>query len=790
MRTFMRKYISNRGSALFMVLSTMTALMLSCMAMYFSVISSRSTQYAIFNQQHSNQVSLSVADMILSGMMGGSKDPAVKGKFDELREALGSMNEGDKISAESDGFSDPDSEGSTDYGEFRIDITCLKINDDGSKVIDILITTRKNGANTVYHNIISWGGTEYVAPDAPSTMTDIFAATGYVPNDVFLNGFIFHTDVYFDNELTYLKSYGAGLNSKLYGNLSTGGSLISAQYLEPDPTKPLTFSIFGDYKQLYSGKITFAAAPVEKSLVLIGGDVYYTPEGGGGGGIGFENANVYIRGNLYLNGTLSDSANYFVGGNVYVTGGQWASMKNVFCNGVVDVTNNNGAGLNDCPSIVTWSNPPQLVGKTVTSWTEKAMEEGFLSYDEYWALLLEKTASRDYWKWIINDSNPSKENYVKELNESSATAVKKNLHFSLSTYNSEGKDTAVPTIELKYSPSEKGCIIENITCEVGNHSIVYPTLIIDTGEDENNVYTIRVKPNCDFDGDGIKETFTWIPPEATVGAWTEMSIYVKGRGSVVVDIPKGVIYQDLDRQKFMHYGWYVLGGGIESDIGGGRIVYNKTTITDDVPRVVSYIHRDCYDGDGCVYSEVDSTGKCDTCGSTLKNIKCTIHGTLETYCPTCTPEKGGDHTGACKDHVDRKKIKEVLEANPSMMSRMVDSEGEIIYPTTNIFLVSCDESSEIRMALMKNDEDKSIIENSFFGYIYAPYMTFKAQGTSAGGSVRYLGGMTVSDYIFSDSSVTIGCWPERMPSEIAGKDGMGTLTPIATKRWKVDLLTR
>ena len=787
MRTFMRKYISNRGSALFMVLSTMTALMLSCMAMYFSVISSRSTQYAIFNQQHSNQVSLSVADMILSGMMGGSKDPAVKGKFDELREALGSMNEGDKISAESDGFSDPDSEGSTDYGEFRIDITCLAINDDGSKVIDILITTRKNGANTVYHNIISWGGTEYVPADAPSTMTDIFAATGYVPNDVFINGFIFYTDVFFDNELTYLKSYGAGFHSQLYGNLATGGSLISAQYLEPDPTKPLSFSIFGDYKQLYSGKITFAAAPAEKSLVLIGGDVYYTPEGGGGGGIGFENANVYIRGNLYLNGTLSESANYFVGGNVYVTGGQWPSMKNVYCNGVVDATNNNGAGVMDCDGIVAWTSPPSLVGKTYTSWTEKALEEGFLGYDEYWALLLEKTASRNYYKWIINDSDPSKDNYIAALNESSSTAIKKTLNFSLNTNDGTYKN-AVPTEVLKYSAAEKGCIITGVNCEIGNGGFNHLTLIIDTGEDENNVYTIRVKPNRDMDGDGIKETFTWLPPEVVNGAYTEMSILVKGRGSVVIDIPKGVIYQDLDRQKFMHYGWFVLGGGTETDMGYGKILYKDNNIA-EAYKILPFIHRDCYEGDGCVYSEVDSTGKCEveSCGATLKNIKCTIHGTLETYCPNCTPERGGDHTGACKDHVDRKHIKEVLDANPSMKARMVDSEGEIIYPTTNIYLVSCDESAEIRMSRMR--DETTVMLNSFFGYIYAPYMTFKAAGGEAGG-VRYVGGMTVSDYVFSDSSTTIACWPEKMPTEIMGNNGKGSLPALASKGWKVKLLTR
>ena len=64
----LRKYLSNRGSALFMVISTMTALMITCMAMYFAVVSMRSAGFAVFNQQQSYQSSISVANMVTDNL--------------------------------------------------------------------------------------------------------------------------------------------------------------------------------------------------------------------------------------------------------------------------------------------------------------------------------------------------------------------------------------------------------------------------------------------------------------------------------------------------------------------------------------------------------------------------------------------------------------------------------------------------------------------------------------------------------------------------------------------------
>lgn len=771
----LRKYVNNRGSALFMVISTMTALMISCMAMYFSVVSSRSTQYAIFNQQQSRQVSMSINDAVVAAMNDGKID---------LGDAIAKLEVGEKLTTGGNGFSEFEADGTreadNDLGAYRMEITRLPdetVNGVVKKVYDMVVTSSVNGANNVYHNIIYY---EESAKDNPPAPTQVFAATGYVPNDVFLDGGRFITDVFFDNEMTVVNAYG-GKNMELWGNLSTGGSLTVHGYLIPNKKRTLTFAIRNTYTANFNQPVGFAPSPYEKSTVLIGGNCVLNENNG------FSNANVYILGDLIIRGNPDlDTSNYFVDGDVIVESRQtawgsmgfWVNLKNVYANGIVDASNNSGGGINGglAGSLTNGK------GKTAKSWNQKINGTNYLNVSEMIDLLEEKTATNQYYKWVINDYAPTKDKYVKELDESRpSTVVKKKIHFSQDYTN------PIPVVELKYSNSEKGCIIEDVTCDKGNTAFNDIALIIDTGEDEDNVYTIRVKPNRDFDGDGTNETFSWYP-FYTQDSSTVMSILVKGRGSVVVDVPKGVTYQDLSFQKFMHYGWYVLGGGTEFDGPYGHI-YKQGSIDNSNADVnlEQFIHKDCKAGDGCSYTEGESTNVCSSCGGKKKTVKCSIHGSLNEFCPACQPDKKNNHVGECVNHVGRKEIDQYLASHAALKSRLMGSDGKLIYPTTNIFLVSCDESANIRLSLMQSGE--TIIQNSFFGYVYAPYMTFKAYGNnSGGGMVRLMGGMTVSDYIIDDSMSMIACWPEKMPTDLMSDEcKQNKLDGVAGKGWKISL---
>lgn len=77
--------------------------------------------------------------------------------------------------------------------------------------------------------------------------------------------------------------------------------------------------------------------------------------------------------------------------------------------------------------------------------------------------------------------------------------------------------------------------------------------------------------------------------------------------------------------------------------------------------------------------------------------------------------------------------------------------------------------------------------NSFYGYVYAPYMTFKAK-TDAHSSRpinRFFGGLTVSDYVLDDGYAFTGCYPEVMPTDLMSKDSLESPIDGVPKNWKI-----
>ncbi|MCH5205521.1 MAG: hypothetical protein J1F09_01125 [Oscillospiraceae bacterium] len=767
-----RKYLSNRGSALFMVLSTMTALLICCMAMYFSVVSSRSTQYAIFNQQQAYQSATSINDALLGGLNDGT--------LSSFYLAIQGLSVGESITTNSNGFATFDVAGAgavdeDQLGAYTVTVTRLEdemVSGALTATYDITITTSVNGVKDVYHSIFHMGGS---VPEPTPAPTQVFAATGYVPNDVFLDGGTFMTDAFFDNEQTIVNAYG-GKNMKLYGNLSAGGSLLIHGYLIPSGDKPVTYAIRNNYTTDFNSPIDFPNTGA-RSTVLVGGDMTFNSIGG------FSNANVYVLGNMYAlaNGLQDTNATFYVDGDVYLHKDLSGKANKIYTNGTIYLID----------SVIT--KELFAISGTAASkgpWVDPApTDTSYMGVSQMTKLLDEKTASNVYYKWIINDNNPTKDAYVKELDESRpSTVVKKTLKF-----NSNWNTQPVSVCELKYSDAEKGCIIEDVQLDNGNQ-FQHLAVIIDTGDDEDNIYTIRVKANRDYDGDGVNETFSWYPYDSNPWSSTRVAVLVKGRGSVVIDIPEGVIYQDMDRQMILHYNWFVLAGGKPEakTIGGYNIdVYNVEAAMQrsgmDV-LMTSFVHTDCKSGDGCSYTEGSTTNTC-SCGETLKSVKCSVHGALNDFCPSCHPEKSNNHFGECVNHVGRKEIDDYLATHSAVAANMNrDSSGNIIYPTTNIFLVSCSESANIRLGYKANSTD-ALMQNGFFGYIYAPYMTFKGVDDGAGGGmVRLMGGLCVSDYIIDSSISMVACWPEKLPTDLMGEDcKKDQLAGIAPKSWKISL---
>lgn len=821
----LRKYLSNRGSALFMVISTMTALMIACMAMYFSVISARTTQFATFFREQSYQSAVSLNDMVLAGLMDGTLTSGDK----DLLSTLAGMNEGETITTGANGFSSFDSTltGSdiAQMGAYSMDITRLPnemVNGKDNMTFDIATTTINNGVADTVHTYIH---VEMADEDIPNG-DNIFTATGYVPNDAFLDAGKFMTDVFFDTEYTYISLYG---NACVFaGALNTGGSLILHQSLTPltDGTnlggtatsvsgilRPVTWSIRGDFKIDFNGQLEFMSG----SKIFVGGDLNF-PNGGGFKIInsdGTENnsgsIDVYVLGDLNMGscGLGLKNVNMHVQGNV--SSGQVGTAKNIYING-----NDNSTEHTDAWSPVTHP-----------KWSESTIPAGDLTFEAARTELNRTTYSKTYRKWVINGEDSTKNDYHDGISTKDITIKVNSSHnytnnveglstvFTIAHHNAASADTiaaapdtgAVCVASTKNSKASSATIKEVIGDCNGLDEIsgvkTMNTIVLDTGEDEDNMLILRVSGYMtDSNGNNV---FKWFPTGINSGC----TVLVKGKGIVIIDIPEGVVYQDCDRQQFMHYSWFTLLGGVENDVtadvqtkDGTTInktvhVYDSTKIQDgSAAEAVKYIHTKCTKGDGCSYSTEsvkDSSGKVVKCTKHPKQdmlkVKCSVSGhettSIPNFCPECDKfnaervdkliKKTYDF-GVCANRLDETKVD---------LSKCPDG----ILPNTDIFLVSCAESAEIRLSGSAYDPLNpyaSIIQNGFYGFIYAPYMTFKAEGSSGLGANRFCGGLIVSDYAIDDHYAFTNMYPSKMPNDLMG-DSSDILDGMTDKSWKINL---
>ncbi len=757
MHTF-RKYISNRGSALFMVISTMTALMITCMAMYFTVLASRSTIYAVFNQKQSYQNSSSIYDMVVNNGLSPTSD---------LYKQMEKMVVGETLTT-------PPTE--DEYlGTYTVTITKLSENE-----YDIVVSSTVDGVTETVHNVISITNSEEEVPagdNAGVSIAPTFAATGYVPNDVYLDKGHFRSDMFFDNEVTYFGAYDM---SELfgYGDISCGGSVVMTQ--EKGMTlckddKPITFSIRGD---LTVPHLNRDPGFVSGSKILIGGNFYQSFE--------ISNCDIYVNGDVYLMGgnLNNNTTRYFINGDVYLTNGA-QTPPNLYCNG--SLFDENGNPRQDANNVIKdkWdtvvdgvhmgvadpnANPPkELDGKPV------------YSYNTIISELDSRTQTNVYYKWTVKDSEISKNGSINHRD------------IVVNNYNQPA--------EIVWGSEQwgTGCDVDHIYingCDGGAGFI-----IIDTGDNPNNVYTMRLEANRT--GPNGEKLFSWTGEK---GDNVHIRVLVKGRGSVVFDVPKGVTYQDTTKSIIAHYNWWILCGGQDPH---SYTTHNGNSDTQLLgpDEMKKYVHKcvnndcanfitddvDAIDADGnqirCsreVAYEVNGVIQHKICNEVKKTVTCSKHGVTLTYCPKCEMSYVKDLAGnykICNDHVD---VSAVSAKAGESTEYNRDTKG-LVMPTTNIYFVSCDESANFSFG--QNPEGNDLRDNSTVGYVYAPYLTFYANtGGSGNNAVKFMGGMTVSDYNFLSDQTFIMCVPDKSPTDLMDPDDLKQKFKVS-KDWKLELVT-
>ena len=808
----LRKYLSNRGSALFMVLSTMTALMITCMAMYFAVVSSRSAGFAVFNQQQSYQSAISIAEMTVADLSAILSNSGVDINSVEVGKTF--------LTTDGNGFKtlNPGASNADDHylGAYDVTMTRLaneKIGNEEYFTVDIAVTTSVSGVKEVYHqvvNIIQENGT-------PDRKGKIFASTGYVPNDSFLSKGRFFSDVYVSNEDTVL---GAFEKSELhfFQDIFCENSLTVLDNATPQNYKKtsITHAVRGDYN---IGKGSTSLGFNGGSYIFVGKDMHLSRGMSVSGG----NLEVYILGNLYLEpGAInlgSTSLRFYVAGDVIIN--QPIDDINkmpgvIYCHEIRDKEKQP-----KYDKILEKMSGEDSTFKEIKDWkTTNKVGNMSYSFEEAIKILEQKTPDIKYKLWQLDESKLSGAIGTTQADGTIDGGTKKTLNFKsinnqnayrpiTLSYEEDGPGCIIQDIYLDRKEDKNGNLLEGFTRDGGTEDGKMPTLIIDTGDDPSNTYVIRLQANNQYtykdsaNKDVTVNYFSWRPKTSSGLAKYPIQVLVKGNGSVVIDVPEGVVYQDSSSCHIMHYNWYMLGdtsSGIAYETENNvPIMYYKNS-QGIQGNIYEYVHSSCDDDCGCKikYTTKKASDKCAYCGSDVTyTVTCSMHGEY-TICPKCDVEYFDSEgkpdkdkiVGLCKDRVEKIECINKLEAIDSAAKPVNrDKNGNIIVPNCNIYLISCSESAAFRFG--RTIDDKSTIEmNCFMGFIYAPYMSYKANGNGGGGEYyMHVGGMVVSDYKFLSLNRFVACWPSVYPPEnVLDQDSLSsTLNPVSEKRYRVQL---
>ncbi len=819
MKHALRKYISNCGSALFMVISTMAALILLVTAMYLSVMSQREVLFTKFQQDQAYVSATSICDMFTAYLMEATNPSDKNAKKNEKLIGLMDEDTGLAVGASAETTVATDDE----FGQYWVKITRMPDIKEGSetnRLYDIAVTVNNNGVMETTHVQVSPIEEEFVPAKMPA-IEQFFTATGYLPNDVYIDSLAKADSPYiFDAE--YVNLVDTGIKNLLGGagdatirsDIICAGSMdITGSGVQIDTEtfkKPLKFIIGNNFtyengnKAIGLGYIDSNPTTNDKGQILIGGDYVYRSQGV------IKNTDFYIlgdahftsnnnqvcEGDYYIAGDLNVTGNFSVTGNVYVGGDVIAYDKgsisgNFYVGGSIinaanGITEKGDAAV--CATIL----HEALYTHDVTL-PDGSVEEVPGIREQ----MIEAIGNAVYPKWEVKDlpTNETKiyfNSYYQEkpAKDGSGTVPAK---------------TFVEVINEDCTISEIWDCADN-SARLTSTGYTY-TIIINTGDSVDDVRKIRLQPNCADLGAGYENTFMWRPTRRG----DVVNVITIGKGTLMIDIPDGVQYQSTDQSFFGHIGWFIGAGGEYTTEEGFDCFKGITPNVHSLLTDNGILHESCHNTGVCQYSEVEADdGKiyytCKTHGGTYtedakkeyedNKRDCLCAGAIDyaefgNYVSTKGLQSKFDTLG------NTTFIKEALLANGDKWEDATSTEiiKNMYFPTANIFLISCDESADIQFGANKREPLNSVdwtrpsatvLNNQFIGYIYAPYMTFISAG-AGGGTLKCAGGLVVSDYIISSNYNYIFIQPTKS-IEVLSNAHNDNLTPVGGRAWRVNAL--
>lgn len=791
MKHALRKYISPCGSALFMVVSTMAALIVLVTAMYMSVVSSRKVQYATFDQEQAYVTSTSISDMVYSYIVSG-ESPA-------LTNAVSGLSVGESISTNGNNFKSFGGSIKDDeyiLGAYDVSITYIYDSSEGS-VYDIAVTVENNGVYETTHDFLIRTGED----PKMRRINNFFTSTGYLPTDIWLKKAAADSTMYFDNEFVKFTKHnlGVSVSEDMYYNFDIT-ALGSVEFgiannvpADCKPGRPLTWVIGNDMTIPYSNdtqnwsNLDFFGTPTNHGKLIVGGNLEIY--GNNGRNIPAY-TDIYVMGDLkigFQNGDINSLGNIYVGGTIYDT----SNMSDKMTSDTLKHMYSNGLGY-----IYKENEPIKL-----SSWDAT----------EATALYNQKMNPSVWPKWKV-----------------SASANVKDFYFN----NSNNY--------VEYIDSD--CTIGKYKAEQTSNS---RAIVIYTGNKETDVRTITLAPNYP-NGDPV---FSWNPWGGVNGTTMVLTV---GKGSLVINVPDDVVYQDCSNELFGNIAWYTLLGGKVDEYNGklviGDAIYDENGNFKEIEypnnvlnSVKAYMLNEYKEGyvyqagdiklkDGstrcngslstdpavnkqlniangaCEY--IVKTAKINGEGDERKYYTCKTHGGWYDFddkeCTTCAEIDdyyAGECDSLCIGRINTKafddfyktdkgkKAKEYLTKFYGKYSKTAgDDVADYLYPNVNIFLVSSSENAQINLG--KSDYTSDNIQSAYFGYIYAPYMTFSVDGgagdrNNTNWPMRSMGGLVVSDIIMGSGTGFLFAQPDVSIPGLVGKNWRDdVLNSYADKTWR------
>lgn len=903
MKHALRKYISPCGSALFMVVSTMAALIVLVTAMYMSVLSSRQVQYATFDQEQAYVSSTSLADAVVA-MISNAKSgtPAAT-----LAKTLGNVNSfkvGDHITASGKDL------GAVSGGIMdAYDICITRVDDevDGSDtwfVYDIAVTAEQNGVSETTHTFIRTKPSD----KAPVPSVDrFFTATGYVPNDTMISTGMYQTDLYYHSD--YVKFSKMVSKDAQPDNINLQSGLVCSGTLELDHDNVANIDLKKPNEWVIGGDLIFTKwrsyfnlggdveggsmiAATKRGKMVVGGDldsskstntyvaiglsgkptdlfvmgnVYskeqlsvngntYVGKDFHSGRSAVMNGNVYVWGDCYLDNNFQMTGDLYVKGNIIVASdAMWLPIKgDIYVGGrIISQKAEETGDMNAYKQLfsgreqkdvdnnwVPTTDTPDKDNKVneLLRWSEPTLPEGGMTMEKVAEHITTKTSdTTSYHKWSVYGGDTAVAipgqgevpaaidiafcsdsiNVIKDTGETSikSSSIKSAIYKSLG-----GVEEAEKAFEPTHVVTIKDdCTIHKIY-DYGRAANMGPivTLIIDTG-DADTVRKINLQANRDTDGDGVEDTFTWRPifripdtigglyeadstPNSTVNGikWIEqedtsnmnyINILTIGDGQLVVNVgdftytesvdddgdpstpevnvtrTEPIVYESSYFEFFGHYAWFMFLGGSEKTVNGKPAFQRGSWPQSAADEVMKHIHySDACDGKSCNIAGEGHTTEVYINGKKKTVYNCSTHGPV--YSLMGDPEPIKD-----KCYCNGKILKDSF---PTYKYNNATQQ-----PNVNIFIVSMSESANFRISV-KDHNDELIEQNTFFGFFYAPYMTYIDNSGKGRTGLKHTGGMIVSDYIMSGDNKYVFARPDRdlMIMDNDDDDGDGS-TPVS-----------